>query len=64
MGNICAACHRIKPDNPSRFHRDCWYKVKERERVKKYTENMPQAVPSGTGRKNKRHGISNAPEAL
>jgi hypothetical protein len=62
MPNICSLCHRFKPDNPSRYHRDCWYKIHDAERRAKYCENVPQAAHSGSGRKNKRHGIVNAHE--
>lgn len=31
MGNVCRLCHRLKADNPSRFHWDCWVQFQKIE---------------------------------
>ena len=33
MGNICAKCHRLKPDNPSRYCRACITRAAKPARV-------------------------------
>lgn len=58
MGNICAACHRIKPDNPSRFHRDCWFKFQERERVEHYFTARPASHRKAVDARNGEEGTN------